>query len=116
MVALAVFSLAVLALIRLEGATIRGAAILDDTLIAGIVARNVAIDAVTQGRAPPIGRSAGAEANGGRSWRWVREVRATGNPSILRIDVGVTAAGGGMIGRVTMIRAAADVTGTATAS
>ena len=42
MVALAVFSLAVLALLRLETATIRGARVLDDSLVAGIVARNVA--------------------------------------------------------------------------
>ena len=34
MVALAVFSLAALALVRLESATIRGAAILDETLVA----------------------------------------------------------------------------------
>ena len=39
MVALAVFSLAAMALVRLESATIRGASILDDTLVAQMVAR-----------------------------------------------------------------------------
>ena len=47
MVALAVFSLAALALIRLEGQTIRSTGILSATLLAQTVARNVAIEAVT---------------------------------------------------------------------
>ena len=46
LVALAVFSLAAMALVRLESTTIRGASILDETLVAQMVARNVAIDAV----------------------------------------------------------------------
>ena len=69
MVALAVFSLAALALIRLEGATIRSTALLGDTIVAQMVARNVAIDAVTAARAPALGRSGGIEQNGGRAWR-----------------------------------------------
>ncbi len=68
MVALAVFSLAALALIRLEGATIRGATTLDSTLTAQLVARNVAIEAVTDARPPVIGDTTGVETNGGRAW------------------------------------------------
>lgn len=108
MVALTVFSLAALALIRLEGAGIRSAALLSDTIVAQMVARNVAIDAVTAPRPPALGRAGGVEQNGGRAWRWVREVRATGDPGILRIDVGVVDAGGRQVGRLTMIRPPAD--------
>lgn len=104
MVALAVFSLAALALLRLEGATIRSTALLGDTVVAQMVARNVAIDAVTSARAPALGRAAGVEQNGGRAWRWVRDVRPTGDARILRIDVAVADAQGRPLGRLTMIR------------
>lgn len=104
MVALAVFSLAALALVRLEGATIRSTALLGDTIVAQMVARNVAVEAITQPRAPALGRAGGVEQNGGRVWRWVREVRPTGDSRILRIDVAVMDAAGRPLGRLTMIR------------
>ena len=104
MVALAVFSLAVLALLRLETATIRGARVLDDSLIAGIVARNVANDAVTEARPPVAGRTTGSEVNDGRDWTWVRQVTPTGNASIVRIDVAVRNRAGQIVGRTTAIR------------
>jgi general secretion pathway protein I len=107
MVALAVFSLAALALIRLEGATIRGATILDSTLTAQIVARNVAIEAVTDARPPTLGDTNGVETNGGRSWSWSRHVEATGDARILKIDVTVTDPAGVRQGRITMVRASA---------
>ena len=72
MVALAVFSLAALALIRLEGATIRGAATLDTTLMAQTVARNVAFDALTDARPPTIGTATGIRAE----WRTRLDVDA----------------------------------------
>jgi general secretion pathway protein I len=106
MVALAVFSLAAMALVRLESATIRGASILDDTLVAQMVARNVAIDAVTQAQPPTAGTVTGAETNGGRRWTWRRSVRAMGGSSVLRIDVAVADRGGAVLGRLTMIRPA----------
>jgi general secretion pathway protein I len=105
MVALAVFSLAALALIRLEGATIRGASILDATLTAQIVARNVAIEAVTDARPPVIGDTTGTESNGGRAWQWTRHVEPTGDTRIMRIDVTVTDAAGARQGHITMVRA-----------
>lgn len=104
MVALAVFSLAALALIRLEGATLRSTGILADTIVGQMVARNVAIAAVTDPTPPAPGRSAGVEQNAGRTWRWTREVRPTGNASILRIDVAVRSASGAPAAALTMIR------------
>lgn len=104
MVALAVFSLAALALIRLEGATIRSTALLADTVLAQMVARNVAVDAVTAPSPPALGRAAGVEQNGGRPWRWVREVRRAGSSDVLRIDVAVLDQGGRALGRLTVIR------------
>lgn len=104
MVALAVFSLAALALIRLEGATLRTAAVLDGAVLGRIVARNVAVDAVTSAPAPALGQSAGVEQNGGRAWRWTRQVTATGDNRILRVDVAVLDPAGGIAARLTMVR------------
>ncbi|TPG54191.1 type II secretion system minor pseudopilin GspI [Sphingomonas glacialis] len=104
MVALAVFSLAALALIRLEGATIRGAATLDTTLLGQTVARNVAIEAMTDARPPTIGTASGSESNGGSSWSWTRTVQPTGNIRVLRIDVTVRDAAGRQAGHLTMVR------------
>ncbi|MDQ1229812.1 type II secretion system minor pseudopilin GspI [Sphingomonas sp. SORGH_AS_0879] len=104
MVALAVFSLAAMALVRLESATIRGAAILDETVVAQMVARNVAIAAVTDPQAPALGRMSGTEVNGGRSWKWTRIVSGTGDVRVVRIDVAVANAGGRIAGRMTMVR------------
>lgn len=104
MVALAVFSLAAMALIRLEGATIRGAGALDATLLAGGVARNVAIEAVTDAAPPSSGLTRGVEANGGRTWAWTRVVAPTGDPRIVRVDVAVSDANGRAVARLTMVR------------
>ncbi|WP_242146558.1 type II secretion system minor pseudopilin GspI [Sphingomonas sp. BAUL-RG-20F-R05-02] len=106
MVALAVFALAALALIRLEGATIRGAGILDSALTGQIVARNVAIEAVTDAKRPTLGIATGTEQNDGKAWTWTRTVAATGDPRILRIDVAVRDVSGRAAGKLTMVRAA----------
>lgn len=104
MVALLVFGLAALALMRLQGAGIRGTAAVDAATVAQIVARNVAVAAMTDPRPPAAGRAEGVEMNAGRRWRWVREVRPTGSASILRIDVRVADSAGTTWGRLTMVR------------
>lgn len=104
MVALAVFSLAAMALIRLEGATIRGAATLDRTLRAHMVARNVAIEAITDARTPATGVTRGSEVNGGARWSWTRAVTPTENAAIVRVDVAVADASGRVLSRLTAVR------------
>ena len=104
MVALAVFSLAALALIRLEGATIRGTDALGRSLEAGLVARNVAIEAVTDARPPALGPATGVEVEGGHRWTWSRQVAPLGDGQVLRIDVVVADVRGQQLGRLTMIR------------
>lgn len=104
MVALAVFSLAALALIRLEGQTIRSTGVVRATLLAQMVARNVAIDAVTAAAPPPRGRASGVEENGGLPWRWTRTVSAIGDGDVQRVDVEVADAAGTRLGRMTMVR------------
>lgn len=109
MVALVVFSLAAMALIRLEGATIRGAGTLDSTLIAQMVARNVAIEAMTDAQPPAIGSANGVEQNGGRNWSWTRLTQPTGDARILRIDVAVADTAGTVQGRLTVVRPATSL-------
>lgn len=104
MVALSVFSLAALALIRLEGATIRSTATLDRTVIGQIVARNVAVDALTDARPPATGTLTGIERNGGRDWTWQRVTAPLGDQGALRIDVSVTDADGDPVGHLTLVR------------
>lgn len=104
MVALVVFALAALALVRLEGATLRIAATLDSTLLAQIVARNVAIEAVTEARVPILGQTEGAAIQAGRSWAWSRLISPTGDARIVRVDVSVRAPTGQVLSRLTMIR------------
>jgi general secretion pathway protein I len=106
MVALAVFSLAALALIRLEGATIRGTSILDSTLIAQMVARNVAIEAMTDAKPPSVGIAKGVEQNGGKAWTWTRETRPTADARILSIDVQVADSTGSRRGHLMVVRVA----------
>ncbi len=104
MVALAVFSLAALALIRLEGESFRSAATLDRVTMANIVARNVAVDALTDAKPPAIGTAQGVEVNAGRQWRWVRVTSDLGGGRVLKIEVNVTDAAGASSGRLLVIR------------
>ncbi len=104
MVALAVFALAALALIRLEGATIRGAATLDATVLAQMVARNVAVETLTDARPPVRGASGGQEENGGRQWQWRRVATPIGDQGALRIDISVADPDGAVLGRLSVIR------------
>lgn len=104
MVALAVFSLAALALIRLEGATIRSAATLDRTVVAQIVARNIAVEALTDARPPVRGSTTGVEQNAGRDWTWQRVTTPIGDQGVVRIDVSVRDTSGSAIGHLTVIR------------
>lgn len=104
MVALAVFSLAALALIRLEGASFRGAAAVDRSLLAGIVARNVAVEALTASKLPTLGTAQGTEINGRGNWQWTRTVSPVGDGDrVFRIDV-IVADAAGVAGKLTVLR------------
>lgn len=105
LVALAVFSLAALALIRLQGITIRTAADLDGKVMAQIVARNLMTEWQTDPAPLSLGQEQGAVQNGGRAWRWTRRVIRTGDVRILRVDVGVSAPDGSSPAALTFLKA-----------
>ena len=94
LVALAVFSLAALALLRLEGATVANAARLQEQAMAQIVARNLAVEALTDPVAPALGTASGEALNGGRRWAWTRVTAASPEPRIQQIAIRVQGEGG----------------------
>lgn len=88
LVALAVFSLAAMALLNLSGESTRSAQRIETRTLGGMVAENVAVEAAV---APALaeGERSGASDLGGRRWMWSRSVTATADPELLRIDVRV---------------------------
>ena len=95
LVALAIFSLAALALLRLGGATAANSARLRDQAMAQIVANNVANETLTDPGPPPFGTATGQAVNGGRRWAWTRNVARSPEARIQQIEIEVTGLGGG---------------------
>ena len=105
LVALAIFSLAALALLRLEGATLTGTARLADTAMAQIVVRNLAVELLTDPRVPAFGQEQGSIVNGGVTYRWNRDVKRTDDVRIARIDLSIGDATGRPLTRLSVARA-----------
>ncbi len=105
LVALSVLSIAVLALVNLAGETIRNAGTIEDRMFANVVAENRAVETLTQFNPPAIGEARGTETSANRLWRWSRNVSASADPEILRVDIAVTEQEGGQVlGAVTVFR------------
>jgi general secretion pathway protein I len=90
LVALAIFSLAALALLRLQGATVSTTAQLQDQALAQMVARNIAVEALTDPVPPAMGTMDGQTVNAGRPWRWIRVTGLSPEPRIQQIAIRVT--------------------------
>jgi general secretion pathway protein I len=95
MVALAIFGLAAVALIRLQGVSLASATTLSDRGLAAIVARNQALEAWAA--ATPPGPAAGRERAGQRDWAWVRQPSPGPDPGTILIIVSVSDDGGQVI-------------------
>ncbi|MBB5687432.1 general secretion pathway protein I [Sphingobium boeckii] len=104
LVALAVFSLAALALLRLEGATMASTFTLDQKLMAQTVARNIAVETITDPAAPTFGKTSGEEVNGGQSWRWTRQTVRTADARVARVDIAVADDAGRTLAGLTVVR------------
>ncbi len=105
LVALAIFSLAALALLRLEGATLSSTARIADRTIGQIVVRNLAVELLTDPRAPSVGEADGSIVNGGRNWAWRRTTQRTEDTRIVRIDLAVADDAGRPAAALTLARA-----------
>lgn len=93
MVALAIFSLAALAMVRLQGYSVRSTANLGDGSLAWQVARNVAVEILSNPSPPTLGESNGEELNGGQNWRWSANTSRTDDARLVKIDINVVGTG-----------------------
>lgn len=89
LVAVAVLSLVALALLNLAGENTRTALVVEERVLAGIVADNRAVEAMLATPAELAANDAGTESAGDRQWRWTRNVNRTGADAIARIDVAI---------------------------
>lgn len=87
LVALAVFSLAAMALLNLSGENTRSAARVETRTLGGVIAENLAVEAMID-PALAEGTTAGAVPLAGRQWRWTRSVQGA-EAGLLRIDIAV---------------------------
>ncbi len=99
MVALAVFSLAALAMVNLQGYSIKTTATLSDSAMAWQVAQNLAVERLSAPLAPTIGEEQGEVENGGRNWRWTVVTAKTEDTRLVTIDIRVSGdvSGGGAL-------------------
>lgn len=104
LVALAIFSLAALALLRLEGATLLSTGLMSDRAVGQIVTHNLAVELMTDVRAPAIGDATGSVVNAGRTWTWTRSTKRTDDARIVRIDVAVADDRGRKSGTLSLAR------------
>lgn len=104
LVALAVFSLAALTLLRLEGATMANARMLEVRTAAEIVAQNRAVEALTDPTAPSIGEARGTEMEAGQPWPWVRVTTAMPDAGLEQVAIHVASPFGGEAAAITVYR------------
>ncbi len=104
LVALAIFSLAAMALLRLEGATVTTTALLQEQALAQTVARNLAVEALTEPEPPAFGATRGEAVNAGRKWRWIRVVGRSPEPRIQQIRIEVRSDRGPEAANLTLFR------------
>lgn len=103
LVALAVFALVVLALLNLAGEGTRTTVIVEERVLAGIVAGNRAVESAIEPVEALAAEAAGLERLGERDWRWTRTVGGTADESVVRIDIAVYADGSDRIAAETML-------------
>ncbi len=103
MVALAIFSLAALAMVRLQGYSVRSTSNLGDSGMAWQVARNVAVDILSNPAPPTLGETNGEEVNGGQTWRWTATTAKTDDVRLVRIDIAVVGSGNAALRKAQLV-------------
>jgi general secretion pathway protein I len=102
MVALAIFSLAALAMVRLQGYSVRSTANLGDSNMAWQVARNLAVEISSNPAPPSLGETRGEELNGGQNWQWMATTRATDDSRLVTVEINVVGTGNAALRRAQM--------------
>jgi general secretion pathway protein I len=104
LVALAVFSIAALALLRLDAVSVAAATDLKAREGVMLVAENEAARIQTDPAAPPLGNASQRIVNGGRSFSVAQVVTPTPDPRLIRVDLAVRGEDAPAIARLTFIR------------
>ena len=102
MVALAIFALAALSLMKLQSFTLANAAEVEGKAMAQLTLQNQLAEMLTNPAPMAVGMSEGQVQNGGQDWRWRAVVSQSAEPTVLRIDLSVEAQNG-WAGRAAMI-------------
>jgi general secretion pathway protein I len=89
MVALAIFSIAVVAMITAQNENIRTITILEERAMAEIAAENILVETITAAGVIPVGFSSGQIDFAGRPFDWRRQVIETSSPSVHRVTVSI---------------------------
>lgn len=97
LVALAVFGLAVLGLLHMAAEGTRATVLVEERVLAGVVADNQAVEAALAPGASLSAPVAGEEEAGERTWIWHRTSRPTAVAGIVRVDIVVAAPGSGQV-------------------
>jgi general secretion pathway protein I len=100
LVALSVFSIAALSMLRLDGYAVATAADIDARIMAGLVVHNEAALAATDPGPVVRGRTTSSVTNGGRRYALQRTVTPTADGRLVRIDL--VAIEQGSTGRATL--------------
>tara|TARA_R100001244_G_scaffold6593_27_gene8285 strand:+ start:9679 stop:10101 length:423 start_codon:yes stop_codon:yes gene_type:complete len=104
LVALSVFSLAALSLIRLQAYTTHNAAELEMRVVAQSVVRNRAVEVLTDPRPPALGEESGTVENGGWQWQWVQEAKLTEDQRFIQVDISAREKGSGAPASLIILR------------
>lgn len=105
LVALSVFALAALAMVNLQGYSVRTASTLSENAMARQVAQNLMVERLSAPLAPSIGTEQGETSNGGQSWQWQVVTAKAEDDRLVTIDISVAGANGGA-GRTARLLAA----------
>lgn len=105
MVALAILSIAILAVLKANGENARLAAALEERVMAEIAAENEMIRILLETPFPPLGSQSGAAEFAGERYFLSRTVEATADPALRRIVIGVrTEEDGPVVAQLTAFR------------
>jgi general secretion pathway protein I len=94
LVALTIFAIAGLALVRLQAVSARTSADLRLRTLTQIVARNLMVERLTDPKAPPLGTSEGTTENDGRIWRWSQQVETADDERLIIVSIRVDGGAG----------------------
>ncbi len=89
LVALTIFSIAGLALVRLQAVSARTSVDLRMRTVTQVVARNLMVERLTDPTPPSLGTSQGTSDNAGRPWPWTQQVSEGDDGRLLVITVRV---------------------------